>query len=276
MVRRLLVLAPLLAALGVVDARAASSAYRVGVVPQLDTAKTAAIWKPVLAEVTRRTGVQLVLDTSADIPAFEQELAAGKFDFAYMNPYHFLLAKRDNGYVPLVRDEGTKLQGILVVRKDSTVAKPEDLAGQKIAFPAPNALAASLLIRAALVRDKATAFEAIYLGNHTEAYEAVVAERVAAAGGVQRTLDEQPAAVRDQLHVIFETVPVASHPFATHPRVPAADREKVSQALLGMASQPSTQALLAAVPFKKIVPASVDDYRQLMRWGLQDFYIAPK
>lgn len=250
--------------------------YKVGVVPQFDVAKTEAIWRPILAELSTRTGVTLELVTSADIPRFEQDLTAGAFDFAYMNPFHFLLAKRDHGYVPLVRDGAAKLQGIVVVAKNSSITKLEQLAGQKIAFPAPNALAASMLIRAALARDRKIAFVPQYLGNHTQAYEAALDGRVAAAGGVRRTLSEQATSVKDGLRVIFETSPVANHPFAAHPRVAGGDRDKIAQALLAMGAEPTARALLAAVPMEKVIAASAEDYRQLMRWGLQDFYVAPK
>ncbi|MFM7635252.1 MAG: PhnD/SsuA/transferrin family substrate-binding protein, partial [Cyanobacteriota bacterium] len=78
--------------------------WRVGVVPQRPASQTAASWTPVLQEVGQRSGQCLTLVVPATIPAFEQLLRSGNLDFAYLNPYHQLLAHRWQGFVPLVRD----------------------------------------------------------------------------------------------------------------------------------------------------------------------------
>jgi ABC-type nitrate/sulfonate/bicarbonate transport system substrate-binding protein len=60
--------------------------------------------------------------------------------------------RRWRGFLPLVRDGQSQLEGILVVRKDSPVRRIADLSGATVAFPASNAFAASLLPRALLSR----------------------------------------------------------------------------------------------------------------------------
>ncbi|MEK7703421.1 MAG: phosphate/phosphite/phosphonate ABC transporter substrate-binding protein [Myxococcota bacterium] len=258
------------------DAPATSTVYKVGIVPQFDVAHTEAIWRPLLAEIGKRTGLKLEVVASENFPSFEKDLAAAHFDFAYMNPFQFLLARRNQSYEPLVRDGAAKVQGILVVRKDSRVQKPEELAGQTIAFPGANAVAASMLIRAGLERDFKIAYTPNFLANHTAAYEAVVAGSAAAAGGARATLAEQPEAIRNQLRVVFETASFASLPFTGHVRVPAAEREKVKQAFLAIEADPAAQAMLRSVPIKEAVSAAMSDYRQLAHWGLERYYVPPK
>jgi phosphonate transport system substrate-binding protein len=63
------------------------------------------------------------------------------------------------------------------------------------------------------------------------------------------------------------------HPVVAHPRVPEADREKMRQALLAMAANPEGAALLAQVPIGRPVAATVDEYLQLGKWGLENFYM---
>jgi len=118
--------------------------YTIGIVPQFEIRHIRKIWNPILNEIEKKTGYKLKLVGSPTIPDFEREVTAGRFDFAYMNPYHMLVAEKKQGYIPLVRDNGRKLQGILVVRNDDEIKSVQDLEDKKIAFPAPNALGASL------------------------------------------------------------------------------------------------------------------------------------
>ena len=93
--------------------------YVVGIVPQYETHRLYAIWRPILTQLEKETGLKFKLRGSPTIPDFEREFLQGKFDFAYMNPYHVLLANQNQGYKPLIRDHGRKLYGVLVTRKDS-------------------------------------------------------------------------------------------------------------------------------------------------------------
>lgn len=117
-----------------------STQYGFGVVPQFSALEIVAIWRPILNELEHMTGLRFRLSGSDSIPAFEKEFTAGRFDFVYMNPYHFVHAQRSQGYRPLVRDVGRTLFGILVVARESPVDSIDQLHGQVVAFPSPNAL----------------------------------------------------------------------------------------------------------------------------------------
>jgi phosphonate transport system substrate-binding protein len=64
------------------------------------------------------------------------------------------------------------------------------------------------------------------------------------------------------------------HPVSVHPRVPEADREKVRRALLEMTQTEKGAALLAKIPMRKAVAASLKDYTPMSEWGLEAFYIS--
>ncbi len=63
-----------------------------------------------------------------------------------------------------------------------------------------------------------------------------------------------------------------SHPLAAHPRVPQERRGKVRQALLDMGNTQAGRDLLSKVPVKQIISASIDDYRIMLGWGLEDYW----
>ncbi len=254
----------------------ASDVYTLGVVPQFEARKLFGIWQPILNEIEQRTGIHIQLQGTKDIPEFEVGLAKGDFDFAYMNPYHALVAGRDQGYRPVVRDGGRSLYGILVVRKDSPIQSVKALDGAEIAFPAPNALGASLLMRAQLDRVEGVKFQPKYVKTHSSVYLNVVLGQTAAGGGVMGTLNQQAPEVREQLRTLYTTRDMPPHPLGAHPRVPEDVRLQVTKALLEMAATEKGQALLAKVPFVKLVETNYAEYEIMNDWGLADYYVKAK
>lgn len=247
--------------------------YAVGVVPQFNARTLQSIWTPILQELERRTGHTFELRGSKSISAFEKQFMAGEFDFAYMNPYHFILARKTQGYLPLVRDTGKRLRGILVVRKDVAIDDVEQLQDKAIAFPSPNALGASLMLRAQLAREFNLRFEPRYVKSHDSVYLNVVTGRMVAGGGVGRTLARQPSEVREQLRVLYTTPAVASHPVTVHPRVPETVRSMVKNALIAMGESESERQLLAKIPIGTAGEALSEDYVPLQKMGLDAFYV---
>jgi phosphonate transport system substrate-binding protein len=249
--------------------------YTFGVVPQFEQRKLFAIWKPVVDELNRRTGLDLQLEATLSVPEFEVALEKGTFDFVYANPYHILRVSQSQGYIPLVRDADA-LRGVLLVRKDSPVKTVQDLADKTLAVPSPNAIGASLLLRADLERLFGVKVKMVNARTHSSAYLHVLNGLADAGGGVQKTLAEQGPAIRDNLRVLYTTRSMPSHPIAAHPRIPAEVREQVRQALLEMAATPAGQKLLAEVPMAEVVKTSLDDYLPMRKWGLENYWVSDK
>lgn len=246
--------------------------FSIGIVPQFETRQTHSIWSPILDELYQRTGYRFELSGSPSIPEFEKQFSAGLFDFAYMNPYQMLMAHNRQGYVPLVRDTGAGLQGILVVKKGAATSV-EALTGKTIAFPSPNALGASLMIRAALSDKFKLDYHPNYVKSHSSVYLNVLMGLAAAGGGVQKTLDQQPQQVRDGLEVLYRANAIPSHPFAAHPRVPEKIQLAVQKALLEFSKTGRGQKILAQVPAKQLGVARYEDYEPISKLGLERFYV---
>lgn len=246
--------------------------YTVGVVPQFDIRRIHAIWRPILNELESRTGYHFVLRGSATIPAFEKEFSAGAFDFAYMNPYHITIASRDQEYIPLVKDVGRKLYGIIVVRKDSPIKSVTDLEGKTIAFPAPNALGATLLSRSELIDKYMVSVVPKYVQTHSSVYLNVALNEAAAGGGVQKTFAQQKREISGALRVLYRTQEVSPHPFAAHNRIPGSVRKKVLDAMLEIGKTKKGKTMLVKVPIKKVGPAVMSDYSPLKDMRLERFY----
>jgi len=256
-----------------VTAQTEQKVYTIGIVPQFEIRHIRKIWNPILNEIKKKTGYKLKFVGSPTIPDFESEFSAGSFDFAYMNPYHALIANKKQGYIPLVRDNGRELQGILVVRKDSGIDSVKDLNGAKISFPAPNALGASLLMRADLRNQHKINFNPVYVKTHSSVYLNVIVKQTDAGGGVGKTLKQQKENIRGALKVIYRTPKVSPHPLSVHPRVPEKVKEDIKQAFLKLGESDAGKALLSKIPMKKVGDAKISDYTPLNKFNLDEFYV---
>lgn len=250
----------------------AEEEYTFAVVPQYEQRKLFSIWKPIVDELSRRTGLKLKLVATLSVPEFERELSRGSYDFVYTNPYHVLRESSRQGYLPLVRDQ-LPLRGIIVVAKDSPFKAPADLNGVRLAIPSFNALGASLLVRADLERLFKARVEPINVKTHSSVYLHVANGLVAAGGGVEKTLQEQDPAIRDLLRVLYVTREMPSHPVAAHPRVAPAHRAAIQSALMAIAATPAGQEMLAKVPMQKPVLSSMQDYVSMREWGLDSYWV---
>jgi phosphonate transport system substrate-binding protein len=248
-------------------------AYTVAVVPQFPAAEIHRDWVPLLEQVGREAGVTLNLKLAASIPRFEAEVLAGTPDFAFMNPYHAVMAMRAQGYIPLVRDSKL-LSGVLVVRKDDPIKSVQELDGKQIAFPAPNAFGASLWMRALLAEREHIHFKPVYVQTHGNVYRQVVRGTSAAGGGINSTLQQEREELRSDLRVLMETTGVAPHPLSAHPRVPPAVQRAVADALMRLSTDAKGQALMKEASMPAPVRADyARDYRPLEQFKLDKYVV---
>jgi phosphonate transport system substrate-binding protein len=253
--------------------RAAKTVLQVSVVPQFAPTVLHARWAPLLERIGQKTGQCFRLSISASIPEFERDLLRGEPDLAFVNPYHAVMARRARGYVPLVRDDRQSLSGVVVVRGSSEVRSLADLRGQVVAFPAPNAFAASLLVRAQLAAQQID-IQPRYMKNHGNVYRAVALAEVTAGGGVNNTLQREEAGLRARLRVLYETPRYAPHPVVAHPRLSAALRAELIAAFIEQATQADGRPLLEAVQMPQPIAADyIRDYAPLEALNLERFVV---
>ena len=251
---------------------ALAGTYSIGVAPQFESRKMFSIWQPIIGELEKRTGNQFKLVVPLTVTDFERELEKGSYDFVYANPYHIVRLSQKQSYLPLVRDK-LPLRGILVVRKDSPIRNLKELDGKSLAVPSPNAIGASLLIRADLEHVHGVRMKMVNVKTHSSVYLNVLNGLTEAGGGVEKTLAEQDQPVQDALRVIYTTREMPSHPVAAHSRVDKTVREQARRALLELAATPAGKALLDEVPMQDPVPTTLEDYLVMRKWGLEAYWV---
>lgn len=259
------------AALPCLGDRSARTEHSVLLIPRIEATAMYRAWAPLLERLGRETGMCFQLRIARSFPEFEREVLAGQPDFAFLNPYHEVMAHREAGYIPLIRDDQSGLAGILVVRKDGPIRGVSDLNGKPVAFPSPNAYVASLVLRAWL-DGQGIRFKPVYVGSHNNVYRAVALDEYPAGGGANTTLSSEPETLRGELRVLHTTPYFMPHPFAAHPRVPAATRAAIVAAFARIAADPSGRALLSDIQIPRPVAADyARDYLPLEKLGLERY-----
>lgn len=252
----------------------AADNYIVGVVPQFATQIISSTWEPLLEELAAKTGDTFELVIETDITQFEVAFERGDYDIAYMNPWHAVIAFETQGYVPIVKDGANSLKGILIVKADSEISEVSQLDNAEIAFPSPNALSASLLMRTELATLHGLTVTPLYVRTHPSVYLNVALGKSLAGGGVLRTLRAQPQSLQDQVKIIYETREVSPHPIVAHHSISLEARLKIANALLEIAAEPEGAALFAGIPMQQPTSAKLEEYLALRDWRLREFYVA--
>jgi phosphonate transport system substrate-binding protein len=245
---------------------------RLMVVPQFPSTEVNATWSQLIEGIKGQGLPNIELVFPKDITDFENQFMAGQADLIYCNPYHIVMAKKAQGYTPLVRD-GKSMSGILVAASGSegdSIQTLSDLNGKTLLFPSPNAFGASLYMRALLTREKGLKFTTRYVKTHPNVLRGVVRNEGQAGGMVSATLATEPPELQSKIRVIYETPPTPPHPIAAHPRVSAATQEALAKAIIRFIGTNRAAGMAIQIP-DPVRANYTRDYQPLEKLGLEAF-----
>lgn len=239
-----------------------------GVVPQQAPMELIKEWQPIIAYLESATGEKVVLKVERSIPEFEKVLYSGGYDIAYMNPYHYVIAHKRQGYTSAVRDE-KNIVGILVTQKNSGITDPSMLKGKTFLFPAPDAFAATLLTKYELLKkygiDVNKEKNYRYVNSHDSVYKGVARGIGDVGGGIERTLNAlSDIETKESLSVIYKTKSYPSHPFAFNSTLSSSIKDKMTNAILSI-----PEPLLLPLKVKHLISTENSEYD-----GVRDIAVA--
>jgi phosphonate transport system substrate-binding protein len=249
--------------------------YSVNLIPRQPATELYSTWAPLLERIGKQAGLCFEIRIPDGFPAFERAMQAGDADFVFLNPYHQSMVHNTSGYQPLVRDGHSRLAGVLVVRTYSPIQSIHQLEGKSVAFPAPNAYVASLLLRSLLSKEGID-IRPQYVTSHSNVMRAVVLEAVEAGGVANTTLEHQPASLKSRLRILYQTPFYTPHPFSAHPRVAETDRRKVIEGFISLTGDSVGRKMLTEIQMTDPIRADYErDYKVLESLGLERFIEQP-
>jgi phosphonate transport system substrate-binding protein len=259
-------------------APATQSEIIIGVHPYLNTQKMFFAYEPILRYLEERMeGVVFRLETSLDYADYERKLVRGDFHFSLPNPYQTIQATQ-NGYSVVAKMKNdTLFRGVIVARKDRRIRSVEQLRGERISFPAPTALAATMMPKWFLhergLNVDTDAF-ALYVGSQYSSIMNAYSKNTAAAATWPTpwiAWQEENPQKAQEMELVWETPPLVNNGFVVRSDVDRNLTDKVVELLCAMESTPEGQRLLAQAGFEGFERASDATYdpvrRFLARYG---------
>lgn len=120
--------------------------YIFGVHPLHNPKKLFKVYQPLVDYLNDNLeNTTIKLEASRNYPAFDKKLFSGHFDFALPNPYQTVESTKHGYKIFGKMADDFNFRGIILVRKDSNIHKISDLKGKSVSYPAPTALAATMM-----------------------------------------------------------------------------------------------------------------------------------
>ena len=120
--------------------------FIIGIHPLHNPKRLHEIFGPIADFLTENIiGVRFKIEASRNYASFDKKLYARKFHFSLPNPFQTINALK-HGYTVFAKmGDDKNFRGIFLVRKDSGIKEVLDLKGKAVSFPAPTALAATMM-----------------------------------------------------------------------------------------------------------------------------------
>ncbi len=218
--------------------------YRFSPVNQYGIELTARYWNPIIDHVSSKSGVKLELKigrTSADTTAY---VLANEVEFIFSN--HLFSPDRDGlGCRVIARRQTNPLHSQIVVLDSSPIRRLEDLQGQSVAFPGPEATVAYKFSYGQLLKRNINV-QVVFGGNMDGAFAQLLSGKVQAAGTQSQLAEGWSKRENQKLRVLWQSEPLHDLALMVAKKVPDKDVEAVGKAFVGMLSDPAGQKILAA------------------------------
>lgn len=253
-----------------------SEVVTVAVHPLHSPQKLATLYQPLVDHLNARIkGVHFALEASSSYSAFEQKLREQKVHVALPNPYQTVVAEKYGYRVIAKVADDRDFRGLILVRKDSVVQRPADLNGKAVSFPAPTALAATLLPQRWL-HDHGVdigSMNVIYAGTQESSILNVALGKTAAAGSwpqAWRSFEQDRPHLASQLMVKWTIEPLVNNAVMVRSGVSEMMAAQIRDALVSLATQEPGRAILARMAVGGFEPAVAADYDKVRRF-VRDF-----
>jgi phosphonate transport system substrate-binding protein len=260
-----LILASLLAGLLPAQAAEAPQPYRLGIFPYMAPRQTVDFFGPVAASMEAALGHPVRLMSVPAFPDFARALAERRYDIALVQPFDYLEATEQLGYIPLAQ-LSVPLVSQFYVRDDSPYRTLEDLRGTTVAMPPPQTANARMTLRTLHDRQLLPGrdLQLRYFNSHDSCIQQVWAGTASACGTAKPPILVFEQRMQAKLRPIFDTPPVPHIVFVAHPRMPAEHRAKLQALIIGWADTDEGRVLLKNLGFPGWVAPKPAEY-EVMR-----------
>jgi phosphonate transport system substrate-binding protein len=271
-IRHLLALGALAcSALAVTGAAQAQAVLRVTAIPDESPTELARKAAPLMKYLEARLGMKVEYTPVTDYAAAVETLVNKKVDLAWFGGFTFVQAHVRSGgkVIPLVqREEDEKFRSVFITG-DPAINTLADLKGKDVSFGSQSSTSGhlmprSFLLQAGLNPDKDFRRVA-YSGAHDATIAAVASGKVQ-AGALNISVWDKFVADKKvdptKVRAFYTTPPYYDYNWTVHADMPAALREKLTQALLALSRDSAEgKEILELQRATRFVPSKADNYK---------------
>ena len=249
----------------------AQQVLRVTAIPDESPTELARKFEPLGKYLESKLGMKVEWTPVTDYAAAVEALANRKVDLAWFGGFTFVQSSVRSGgkTLPLVqREEDTAFKSVFIALKDSGITKLEDLKGKTLSFGSQSSTSGHLMPRSFLLAAKIDPDKDLkrisFSGAHDATIAAVASGKVDAGAlniSVWNKFVEDKKVDTAAVQVIYTTPPYFDYNWTVHADMPAALRDKITQAFLDLnPATPQGAEILKLQRAAKFVPTRVENY----------------
>jgi phosphonate transport system substrate-binding protein len=256
----------------------AQTVLRVTTIPEEAATEQMRKFGPLTKYLERTLGTKVDFVPVNDYPAAVEALVNKQVDLVWFGGFTYVQAQIRSGgkIVPIAqREEDTNFRSVFITQTNSGIKNLADLKGKQVSFGSQSSTSGHLMPRSFLLDagiDPDKDFKRVaYSGAHDATIASVVSGRVDAAAldiTVWRKFVAEKKVDTSKVNVFFTTPPYFNYNWSVHADMPAAQREKITTALLHLnMNNPEGIEILTLNRATKYIPTKPENYKGLESAG---------
>ena len=249
----------------------AQQVFRVTAIPDESPTELARKAAPLMKYLESKLGMKVEFIPVTDYAASVEALVGRKVDMAWFGGFTFVQANARSGgkAVPLVqRVEDEKFKSVFITT-DPSIASLADLKGKDLSFGSQSSTSGHLMPRSFLLAagvDPDKDLRRVAFSGAHDATIAAVASGKVQAGALNISVWEKFVAEgkvdTGKVRVFYTTPPYFDYNWTVHADMPAAQKEKITAALLALSRDtPEGKEILELQRATRFVPTKAENYK---------------
>lgn len=253
-------------------------ALRFSIIPTEETIQELTLYKPVIDYLSAQTGKQIEFYMPTSYASVIEAMLGGWVDIGVHGPYSYVIAHEKDPSIEVfatyakrpghLQEEGPGYRGALITRKDSGLAKIEDLTGKVLGLTDPASTSGNLVPRVAFTKVIGQDLEdyfskVVYTGGHDLSTMAVYEGKVDAAFVATHRFDnvvDRGLVTLEDFNVLWSSPPIPQDPFAYRNSLCDDLKAKIRETFLTLQDVPEAKQFLDNVKSNRFVEMSDADY----------------
>jgi phosphonate transport system substrate-binding protein len=256
----------------------AQTVLRVTTIPEEAATEQIRKFGPLTKYLERTLGTKVDFVPVNDYPAAVEALVNKQVELVWFGGFTYVQAQIRSGgkIIPIAqREEDTKFRSVFITQTNSGIKSLADLKGKQVSFGSQSSTSGHLMPRSFLLEagiDPDKDFKRVaYSGAHDATIASVVSGRVDAAAldiTVWRKFVAENKVDTSKVDVFYTTPPYFNYNWSVHADMPAAQREKITAALLDLnMNNPEGKEILTLNRATKYIPTKPENYKGLESAG---------